>query len=49
MVAGADRMVDDLARQTDGGNDALFGIKGDPRVTVIGKVLRRCPWTSCRS
>jgi exopolysaccharide biosynthesis polyprenyl glycosylphosphotransferase len=41
MVAGADRMVADLSAQTDGGNEVLFKIKGDPRVTRIGKVLRR--------
>jgi exopolysaccharide biosynthesis polyprenyl glycosylphosphotransferase len=41
MVAGADRMVEGLAGQTDGGNKVLFKIKGDPRVTRIGKVLRR--------
>ncbi|GAB3365782.1 sugar transferase [Modestobacter lapidis] len=40
MVAGADRMVDDLAQQTDG-NGVLFKMKGDPRVTRIGAVLRR--------
>jgi exopolysaccharide biosynthesis polyprenyl glycosylphosphotransferase len=41
MIAGADRLVEDLATQTDGGNAVLFKIKGDPRVTRIGKVLRR--------
>ena len=41
MVAGADRMVDGLAAQTDRGNEVLFKIKGDPRVTRVGKVLRR--------
>ena len=42
MISGADRMVDGLASQTDGGNEVLFKIKGDPRVTRVGKVLRRC-------
>jgi exopolysaccharide biosynthesis polyprenyl glycosylphosphotransferase len=40
MVAGADRMVDALGEQSDG-NGVLFKMKGDPRVTRIGKVLRR--------
>ncbi|KGH46734.1 UDP-phosphate galactose phosphotransferase [Modestobacter caceresii] len=40
MVAGADRMVPDLAEQSDG-NGVLFKMKGDPRVTPIGRVLRR--------
>jgi exopolysaccharide biosynthesis polyprenyl glycosylphosphotransferase len=41
MVAGADRMVEDLSGRTDRGNEVLFKIKGDPRVTRVGKVLRR--------
>src|SRR4051794_11755933 len=40
MVAGADRMVDDLADESDG-NGVLFKKKVDPRVTRVGKVLRR--------
>jgi exopolysaccharide biosynthesis polyprenyl glycosylphosphotransferase len=40
MVTGADRMVDALGEQSDG-NWVLFKMKGDPRVTRIGKVLRR--------
>ncbi|MGY1844780.1 sugar transferase [Modestobacter sp. SYSU DS0875] len=40
MVSGADRMVPDLAEQSDG-NGVLFKMKGDPRVTRVGKVLRR--------
>ena len=40
MVAGADRMVEALVDGSDG-NGVLFKIKGDPRVTRIGKVLRR--------
>ncbi|MCZ2813390.1 sugar transferase [Modestobacter sp. VKM Ac-2979] len=40
MVAGADRMVPDLAEQSDG-NGVLFKMKGDPRVTPVGRVLRR--------
>jgi lipopolysaccharide/colanic/teichoic acid biosynthesis glycosyltransferase len=40
MVVGADRMVDDLADASDG-NGVLFKKKDDPRVTHVGKVLRR--------
>jgi exopolysaccharide biosynthesis polyprenyl glycosylphosphotransferase len=40
MVVGADRMVDDLADESDG-NGVLFKKKDDPRVTRVGKVLRR--------
>jgi exopolysaccharide biosynthesis polyprenyl glycosylphosphotransferase len=40
MVDGAETMVDDLAPQTDG-NGVLFKLRGDPRVTRVGKVLRR--------
>jgi exopolysaccharide biosynthesis polyprenyl glycosylphosphotransferase len=38
MVTGADRMVDELS---DDGNGVLFKKKDDPRVTRVGKVLRR--------
>ena len=40
MVPGADKMVPDLQAQSDG-NGVLFKMKGDPRVTRIGRVLRR--------
>ena len=40
MVVGADRMVDDLTDESDG-NGVLFKKKDDPRVTGVGKVLRR--------
>src|SRR3954452_20430633 len=40
MVAGADRMVDDLAPASDG-NGVLFKKKDDPRITGIGKFMRR--------
>jgi len=40
MVAGADRLVPDLADGSDG-NGVLFKMKSDPRVTAVGKVLRR--------
>ena len=40
MVVGADRMVDDLAAETDG-NGVLFKKKDDPRLTSIGRIMRR--------
>jgi len=40
MVAGADRLVPALDDRSDG-NGVLFKMKGDPRITRIGKVLRR--------
>ncbi|MBA3907911.1 MAG: sugar transferase, partial [Pseudonocardiales bacterium] len=40
MVAGADRMVDQL-RGGDDGNGVLFKMKNDPRVTRVGAVLRK--------
>ncbi|SDZ09252.1 exopolysaccharide biosynthesis polyprenyl glycosylphosphotransferase [Geodermatophilus africanus] len=40
MVVGADRMADDLADESDG-NGVLFKKKADPRVTHVGRVLRR--------
>jgi lipopolysaccharide/colanic/teichoic acid biosynthesis glycosyltransferase len=40
MVAGADRLVDDLASESDG-NGVLFKKRNDPRVTPIGRIMRR--------
>ncbi|MCU1616637.1 MAG: wcaJ [Frankiales bacterium] len=40
MVVGADRMVEQLAEESDG-NGVLFKKKGDPRITTVGRVLRR--------
>jgi exopolysaccharide biosynthesis polyprenyl glycosylphosphotransferase len=40
MVVGADRMVDDLAADSDG-NGVLFKKKNDPRVTSVGRFMRR--------
>jgi exopolysaccharide biosynthesis polyprenyl glycosylphosphotransferase len=40
MVQGAHAQVANLAAETDG-NGVLFKMKGDPRVTRVGKVLRR--------
>jgi exopolysaccharide biosynthesis polyprenyl glycosylphosphotransferase len=40
MQDGADRMVGDLAAQSDG-NGVLFKMVQDPRVTPLGRVMRR--------
>jgi len=40
MVVGADRMVDELAADSDG-NGVLFKKRDDPRVTGIGRFIRR--------
>jgi lipopolysaccharide/colanic/teichoic acid biosynthesis glycosyltransferase len=40
MVRGADRMVPDL-NAVDDGNGVLFKMRQDPRVTRIGRLLRR--------
>ncbi|MDB6002935.1 MAG: wcaJ [Rhizobacter sp.] len=40
MVQGAHNMVEDLAADSDG-NGVLFKKRDDPRVTRVGKVLRR--------
>jgi lipopolysaccharide/colanic/teichoic acid biosynthesis glycosyltransferase len=40
MVVGADAMVDDLLAESDG-NGVLFKKKVDPRVTAVGRFLRR--------
>ena len=40
MVVGADKMVDDLADLNDG-RGVLFKIRRDPRVTPIGRFLRK--------
>jgi exopolysaccharide biosynthesis polyprenyl glycosylphosphotransferase len=40
MVVEADQLVDALAEQSDG-NGVLFKKKDDPRVTRVGKLLRR--------
>ncbi len=41
MVAGADRMHETLASSGNDGNGVLYKSKADPRVTRVGKVLRR--------
>jgi lipopolysaccharide/colanic/teichoic acid biosynthesis glycosyltransferase len=40
MVTGADGMIEALAAASDG-NGVLFKKKGDPRVTWVGKFIRR--------
>ncbi len=40
MVQDADRMVEQLATRSDG-NGVLFKMREDPRVTRVGRVLRR--------
>jgi exopolysaccharide biosynthesis polyprenyl glycosylphosphotransferase len=40
MVVGADLMVDDL-RQAHGVEGVMFKLREDPRVTMVGKILRK--------
>jgi len=41
MVNGADKMVDKLAAQNESEGGVLFKIREDPRVTPLGKLLRK--------
>ncbi|MDR1634349.1 MAG: sugar transferase [Bifidobacteriaceae bacterium] len=41
MVADADQHVDHLHQQRDAGNEVLFKIKDDPRITGVGRWMRR--------
>ncbi|MBB2991288.1 exopolysaccharide biosynthesis polyprenyl glycosylphosphotransferase [Mycolicibacterium iranicum] len=41
MVDGADKMVDKLTAQNESEGGVLFKIREDPRVTSIGKLLRK--------
>lgn len=41
MVVGADAMVDDLAALNDVPGGVLFKIRNDPRVTPVGRLLRK--------
>lgn len=41
MVKGADKMLGELEIQADAGNEFMFKVKDDPRVTKVGKFLRR--------
>lgn len=41
MVVDADKMVDKLASQNESEGGVLFKIKEDPRVTSVGRILRK--------
>jgi lipopolysaccharide/colanic/teichoic acid biosynthesis glycosyltransferase len=41
MVDGADTMLDDLAEMNESEGGILFKIRDDPRVTPVGKFLRK--------
>lgn len=41
MVPDAERKLDELQDQRDAGNAVMFKMKDDPRVTSVGRVLRR--------
>ncbi len=41
MVDGADDLIGQLDLTADAGNDFMFKIKDDPRITKVGKFLRR--------
>lgn len=41
MVDKADEMIGDLAGQADAGNEFMFKVKDDPRITTVGRFLRR--------
>jgi lipopolysaccharide/colanic/teichoic acid biosynthesis glycosyltransferase len=41
MVPNAHQMVETLAADSDRENDVLFKMRNDPRVTRVGRVLRR--------
>jgi exopolysaccharide biosynthesis polyprenyl glycosylphosphotransferase len=41
MVVDAEQRKPELAQQTDAGNEMLFKMRSDPRVTRVGGVLRR--------
>lgn len=41
MVAGADQQVVDLMGDNEGAGGVLFKMREDPRITPIGKILRR--------
>lgn len=41
MVVDAEARLAELRAQADAGNDILFKMRDDPRITPIGKVLRR--------
>jgi exopolysaccharide biosynthesis polyprenyl glycosylphosphotransferase len=41
MVDGADTMLDDLADQNESDGGVLFKIREDPRITPVGRLLRK--------
>jgi exopolysaccharide biosynthesis polyprenyl glycosylphosphotransferase len=41
MVKDADKLLASLADQNEAGTDLLFKMRDDPRVTKVGKILRR--------
>ena len=41
MVVGADRMLDPLREQNEKNDGPAFKIKNDPRITRIGRILRK--------
>lgn len=41
MVHDAESRLADLARHADAGNEVLFKLRRDPRVTTIGRIIRR--------
>ena len=41
MVAGGDRLKDTLLQQNDHGHSVTFKMRDDPRVTRIGRIIRR--------
>lgn len=41
MVKNADRLLDDLKDQNEAGSEQLFKMRNDPRITRVGKVLRK--------
>jgi exopolysaccharide biosynthesis polyprenyl glycosylphosphotransferase len=42
MVVDADQMLGMVREQQDAGNEVLFKLKDDPRVTPVGRLMRRC-------
>ena len=48
MVPNAEAMKDSLRHRNEA-QEGLFKIADDPRVTRVGKFLRKTAWMSCRS
>jgi hypothetical protein len=61
MRVGADKMKDQLIQQNESKDGVIFKMKNDPRITRVGKYLRRfsvdeaprrsstCSWATCPS